>query len=36
MELIDIVNENNELTGEVEERWKAIEKGYGEELFLAG
>ena len=27
MELVDIVNENNELTGEVEERWKAIEKG---------
>lgn len=27
MELVDIVNENNELTGQVEERWKAIEKG---------
>ena len=27
MELIDIVNENNELTGQVEERWTAYEKG---------
>lgn len=27
MELIDIVDENNELTGQVEERWTAYEKG---------
>ena len=27
MELVDIVDENNELTGKVEERWKAYEKG---------
>lgn len=27
MELVDIVNENNELTGQVEERWIAYEKG---------
>ena len=27
MELIDIVNENNELTGQVEDRWIAYEKG---------
>lgn len=27
MELIDIVDENNQLTGQVEERWKAYEKG---------
>ena len=27
MELIDVVNENNELTGQIEERWTAYEKG---------
>ncbi len=27
MELIDIVDENNNLTGQVEERWVAFEKG---------
>lgn len=27
MELIDVVNENNELTGQVEDRWVAFEKG---------
>ncbi len=27
MELIDVVDENNELTGQVEERWIAYEKG---------
>lgn len=27
MELIDIVDENNELTGQVEERWTAYDKG---------
>lgn len=27
MELIDIVDENNELTGQVEDRWVAFEKG---------
>lgn len=27
MELVDIVDENNELTGKVEERWKAYEEG---------
>lgn len=27
MELVDIVNENNELTGQVEDRWVAFEKG---------
>ena len=27
MELIDIVDENNQLTGQVEERWTAYEKG---------
>lgn len=27
MELIDIVDENNKLTGQVEERWVAVEKG---------
>ena len=27
MELIDVVNENNELIGQIEERWTAYEKG---------
>lgn len=27
MELVDIVDENNELTGQIEERWIAYEKG---------
>ena len=27
MELVDIVDENNKLTGQVEERWVAYEKG---------
>ena len=27
MELVDIVDENNELTGEIEDRWVAYEKG---------
>lgn len=27
MELIDIVDENNNLTGQIEERWTAYEKG---------
>ena len=27
MELVDIVDENNELTGQVEDRWIAYEKG---------
>ena len=27
MELVDIVDENNNLTGQVEDRWVAYEKG---------
>lgn len=27
MELVDIVDENNKLTGQIEERWVAYEKG---------
>lgn len=27
MELVDIVDENNELTGQVEDRWVAYDKG---------
>ena len=32
MELVDIVDENNQLTGQVEERWDAYREG----LYLVG
>ena len=36
MELVDIVDENNKLTGQVEDRWVAYNKDYGEGQFLVG